>query len=972
MISPTTNSQPTCPVPMSGWRLTGYVSDSEEEDDDLESLSILSTPPSLTQPKVLLSQRIASSRTATPSTPTLPEHLPDVTASTNVIEKAYTSDRSGTESPDPLQSTPQPTIRSSRKAHVSSQILGLPTVPRVFDLELIVDSSDSSTLSECPSDVERNAGNESSENNVLARVDGSQSNGFDVEEDVGARVDERTTENVVQDVEMDIRRGPRSLRTRKPIQIHPYRLEGELYRREWQGVGLKPVPRPRSPESRHRIDEETQEQEYQAPYAEDTPMPSSPPNHTMNEKTPRSHTSTGRKRRKLLHLSHKRTAHHSDDRSPTLTGPREETVWDIPHSPQFPSTPSFTLADQASRATIVPSAHRSALDISTTSNTSSAQQNVIFDVHSLVDSESDTQSSVVLTEQPRRLLARRQIPAAESSSEEAEDESEPAEEDFALRKIGRRIKGVLPASWLRLDQQAQERRKLSTQLDGRSPRKPEPQRGVAQPITKSSTRETNYTRLEHPPQETITLSDDSSSGESNTSRRNFDHAQRAAFEASQFAAVLDSRYADDDSTDMENDRLPLFTLGGRSRNQTGKRQKRQSKLTDSFAKPRRNGIPERRPADANMSGSSKHNRPLPRTGQKKKKTPPALSIVDLNHSTSHDGSHVPQFVKIAMRQARQRPDQARQKPLGKYVRLHTGVDTEEANVNLQHWKQGKLDRRAQGDRPRPGPQSRSLSISKAMERTSPLSKMRSRSTIAKGGLAIRDAGAGAAPLREGSRAPESNTTRKITEVPAYHTAQLEGPEADFVRPLNGFSFTRGLKKTAHQFPRHHWQPFDAPQLASFLADTDENNVALDQSKSLEEHVHHGEESPTKKTFVPRRIPRKIKTRRIDVQSREYRQPIEPSVEQVISNCPIHEAVPDSKYILQGLGPYDTRYSTNFDLPTIVVGTYFAPTTFIGSGELHAALCIDKRQMCEFSGRYRLKHKDISFQCGPWQSEVHSQ
>ena len=60
-------------------------------------------------------------------------------------------------------------------------------------------------------------------------------------------------------------RARREFRQRKPIQMHPYALEGEMYRREVQSRGLRPVrrERSRSPQGhRKQQNDETQEQEF--------------------------------------------------------------------------------------------------------------------------------------------------------------------------------------------------------------------------------------------------------------------------------------------------------------------------------------------------------------------------------------------------------------------------------------------------------------------------------------------------------------------------------------------------------------------------------------------------------------------------------------------------------------------------------------------------------------------------------------
>src|SRR5207237_728116 len=90
-----------------------------------------------------------------------------------------------------------------------------------------------------------------------------------------------------------------------------------------------------------------------------------------------------------------------------------------------------------------------------------------------------------------------------------------------------------------------------------------------------------------------------------------------------------------------------------------------------------------------------------RKGAKRSSRPklrlPPLSIIDSQSVVDQDPASLPDFIKIAMRHARKSSDQGRHSPTGKFIRLQTAADTEEANRTLRDWRANKLMQRSRSN-----------------------------------------------------------------------------------------------------------------------------------------------------------------------------------------------------------------------------------------------------------------------------------
>jgi hypothetical protein len=958
----------------------------------------------------------------------------------------YDARRPPTESPDPLQASPQFKPRSGRH-NASSQLRDSPiltfgglrseaqehdevAVPRqipsstlplpydpisnnvradnglnnlgAFGIEPLLDTSEDEALSDPPTDLE------------------SPETGYNL-----TLPHRKTAVQVVIPSSTALQKhlfeqeSRRAFRQRKPIQLHPYALEGELYRREVQSRGLNPVPRPRSSERRASLpNAETQEKDFDPNETPDSSLPELEiPVSTPVVRRPRENKSHGSsirsrvsdpatrrlpatqlqlpqaaKRRKLnvplTQITTVPTSIFDDDAV-------RHDIWSIPpNSPPYSSSPLLNgqqLCTSLSRtATITP-----APNLPTPSASS-----IFQDEPQLLPGSDLDQVPHSATQSGDRLRRPTRIVLSDLSSSSSESSSDVEKSDNELRKVGKKIKGVLPASWLRFDQQAQARRNAQArqrerarQVIALSQEPAEPQRGVAQRVLKR-TDGGGRTSSSTPAKNVVIISDGSDNEHDHHGYSHTRDLQTSMQDATALAAAFDHRYAADDSDNMEDDRLNLFSLGG-----TGAKRKRQTKLTDSFGKAKRPKTstgttrkPDARTAKKKHHGNSRGPR---------RASPPAMSVVDLDVSPSKQGGGVPHFLRLARRQALRRPDLGRQSPKAKQIRLHNARDTEDANETLQQWQQGALKPKA-NTRPRA---KRSPLANKVANQQlashQPPSQQASRKDHINVSVAqpssshdqwlkerafILDMFQRSPTRKSSQRAKKKPLLNRIFErtargaPPTFRTGQLEGDESVFGHDHRKIAFEKGLRHADYQtpVPTRNNHPYMNPQLARFLTDDEAVLPPLPTAKDIGEEQVRSEERPA---FPSRKrlIRKRMQVQRIDIDTREYRQPSEPTVQEVLSHhshdrqeaAPIPEG---DGHVLQGLGPYGTRYPTTFDVTCLQADTYFHSTTLIGSADLQRALSIGQssgRDLDAPAGHCTVVHNSTIVRCGPWNDETSS-
>ncbi|KAF2658392.1 hypothetical protein K491DRAFT_756116 [Lophiostoma macrostomum CBS 122681] len=1019
----------TCRFPMSKWRLRGYVEDSDVEEEDLDHDSNKSSTQSDPTREAREAEHAAldvSQRSGGSSGDSLLRNE-DVCVAHTFVEnatgasssarpatfspypaslstpKAIVEPQDRTESPDPLQTD----VLNDRQSRPKSPLPKDRTVSKPFQLELLPDSESDSELSDPPSN---------DEDEIIFASPGRKTEVQIVIPASSTALPSSTAQ-----------RADFSFRTRKPIQLHPYLLEGERYRRECQNRGLNPVPRPKSP-IRHAIhdDAETQEQDF-------NPDDGSPSNSlqepvlitptirrqstgfgsvSVNGSPVRSgtrrvhpgraerisrtqsdlHLPSGYKRRKLNQAltqmeSHRkntpsyRSTLHEQPATRRTTAPN--VIWAIPQSPPYSSSPP-SRRKAADGQTWNPRSITTLPSLPTPSNSSSVQG----DLHATADSASD---SDIPSARPVKRLRRISILSDDSSGSPHASNPESSESEQEVRRVGKKIRGVLPASWLRLDREAQETRKLPAregEYSLASPHKNESQRGVAQRTTKSQRTPRGKAASSSSVDDLIVISDESGNDVHEPLQGSTNDVRESARQLADVAAVLDSRYVDEDLNSMENDRLHLFTLGGPPRD---KRKNRQTKLGESYPKPKRPKFLDEGQRGTRVSGVSRNPRSTKQHGSKKVKnrgvahSQPALSIVDVDQRSDQGMSSMPQFIKLALRRARQRPDQARQSPHGKHIRLGTIRDTEDANVSLQQWKKGIL---------RPKCNSKSLQhrrplterhdnqqlegnasgVKRRLEREPQILRSSKAVSISGSGTVSSSSKRpgttdGVEPSKVNSSSSKKLFTTILPRPSTFRNGQLGGLEVDAGSVHRKIVFERTLHSADHQFARvsSRWEPAMNLQLARYLTD-DDNGLPPLSVGDIEAGVSNVEAKA-----VNRKPPcaRKFHARRIDTNAREYRQPSEPAVVDLLDNIHEEPQVEQKQLTLQGLGPFGTRYTTDFGIKAMSTGTFFHQATFVGSGELSQALHFSERNLDAYVGQHLIRHHLDTIFCSSWSDETYA-
>ncbi|PVH96537.1 hypothetical protein DM02DRAFT_617189 [Periconia macrospinosa] len=781
----------------------------------------------------------------------------------------------------------------------------------------------------------------------------------------------------------------RSFRQRRPEQLRPYLVEWIRYKDQLQRRGIVNVPRHRSP-VRHlvRYDTDTQDLEFDPENAQDSME--QPETLVSSATTPKSardnHQATIRRQQSLTPTrsstlgpktkKRKLTRKSSSRKSFENARPSESDIWSFPPSPPHASSPSP--ATRAIPSLMQPLTLSPEINLPTPSLSSSLRGDA--------PNDGDSDDDVV---HPLRRSTQKRTPIHVSSDDPSTDDSEAEPSDSERRQVVKKIKGVLPASWIRMDKQKKNAKpSLSKELfnDSRPSDRASPQRGVAQKVIKNKAH--TEVALEHRSQYQVpdTVSVESEDDDiAEISVRRSTEVQNHAQAAADLAAMLDKQYANDDS-DTEDDRLHLFTLGGTSR-----KRKKQTKVTDTFTrakKPRTSRNQTKKPTipAARASGKLNHS-----TSRGSKRSPlPALSVLDMDMSPSSESRNVPDFLKVARRVAREKPDLARGSPTHKHIKLHRSRDTKDARETLEKWRSGALRQKAVA-RPsihhvrqraplidmdanqhnvRPisdaGVERPSSSNSKqaGLDRTQhpqPLGSLSSRLLLFRPGQS------------------STQTRKKVESKPQnpqrYRPGQLEGDEAQFKHTDRRFAFATGLRKVDQRYNLHHPanQTLENPMLARFLTNNETPLPPISPAPDAEKAPHPSTNKPRRR--------RKPNAQRIEVEAREYRQPSEPDIIEIFSkdvtaNVPHIETKPVvEQNLLQGLGPYGTRYSTTFDVSLLKAGTFFHSTTFIGSEELRRALPNEVgalRNFDEAASYVAISHRATTIRCGPWDDVTFTQ
>ncbi|UNI16202.1 hypothetical protein JDV02_002662 [Purpureocillium takamizusanense] len=528
------------------------------------------------------------------------------------------------------------------------------------------------------------------------------------------------------------------------------------------------------------------------------------------------------------------------------------------------------------------------------------------------------------------------LSSARSSSESDEE---------VVNTIGRRIRGVLPASWLRLDQQsgrdklqADTRRNKNRQSPAREIR-----RGVAQsrPALPGSTAAN-----------LLFDESDESDGEKvvgpiPASDRSFVQA-RLSLVPDAIPDPAQSVISDDEGSVVEDDHidamLPGRTVGKRQLKlpESLKRDPKRIKALGHTPIPRRSKGQRqgkitshvyRASAPSERDNSKLKNRRSNRRAGKvhPQRSAPRLSILDVI------GPNAPRFLNIAARAAKRQLGQGRSSPKRKTIQLATRQDQIDAASVLHEWREGSI-------RPRE-------SVTKAIRNPMPPRPP------------LQDTSGNGRVRQKAWASQATSTTRKLVKQISDGGSITYGPDKLFGRPRSDKALAAGSVVTRPATPTRPAQlemdESDQSRRGAFHArkrvfdrlyrnthvgmplQASLANIAMEPDSSTEQgdssDTTHTKTAPTLKSRPERARRRKlIKPRRVDTEAPEFLRAKEPlPVKYVPEFNPARSDHDVSK--LLGLGPYGTTYTQHFEVFPLDPRVYFHETSLIGSGILASYL-----------------------------------
>ncbi|KAI1343710.1 Mus7/MMS22 family-domain-containing protein [Xylariaceae sp. FL0016] len=831
----------------------------------------------------------------------------------------------------------------------------------------------------------------------------------------------------------------RSLRPRKPIQEHPYLLESAQYSKTLKSHGVRPVRMQIQEALRRKQEEDSQEQDYEeesqqtakdtAPeeteesqevrqadsfydmdelaLSSDGPS-SSPPRQTNtligssirssqddDEEFPdladlekwKSMKKKGRPKKRLSSpkaSTKKKVARvHglSDirDRSPS---PETNDIFDIPPSPPqtspalFATTPLATLGQSRFKNSVNLTPKPSSTVSSRIQSPAPANHHPqAIDLTALEDDEEeeDNNENDGINRNSEQHLV---------SSGESESETETAQ-----AAVRRRIRGVLPASWLRLDQQKAQPKKPIRQPS----REPSPERshrkGVAQRRQVSP----------RPGGFDSTLFLDESDDESTTLRMNDIDDVTDSFHSTDSFPIFE----DDAGSVIEESTIdPMLPSAKRSGTETASRprkrrkgeqkmfrgqptqRKHQQRLTSLGRTESLTSNIQKRDQSKTHTNTKKH-RNVHKTTRSARPQAPRLGILDVAENNA------PQFIRIAARTAKKRQDKGRSSPSRKCIVLGTRKDNIDVTEIIRAWESGGIQPKAL---PNPAPRRRlsdspqplqdlstnsTVQPAKAHFKTRPKLVMPSnrfsepRRMIKQSSIvSFVHVGADDPPSDGGQRREHIRRNQSKPHDASLRPAQLEATSAAVSRQTFD-----NQKRALDSLYRRSRRPLPTPanvRLERVFAER-APHVYEDRQETMATKTSPPGEDSIQNPLVHRkgRLRKQAQPRSVDTtapQLAHANDPIPRQTSPLLQNF----GAPEKSEKLIGLGPFGTHYTQHFEVFPLDSGVFFHHTTLLGSGRV--ALALKQRFndiTCPRESRtYTLGRKIL--QWGSWNAQTSSE
>lgn len=854
----------------------------------------------------------------------------------------------------------------------------------------------------------------------------------------------RNDEGLRSDSESDPRRSPRNrsyrnLRHRNPIQLHPYAIEDEKYRQVLKARGIKPlrITEPQEtndvemqnlPGTHLDVDEDSQLSLAHAAegYQEDSPglddsfaahdsdrVVSSPPpprqviwssSPPANPNSPRveddfpdvhellgghrSHSiMKGFKRQKVFHTFSRKTF-----RKPKWDGgdPEVSTIMpplnaDSPTLNILPSPPQSTPFKSSEFARQV---FRFPRGVSPPTLPTPD-----------ISSEQRPGSVRNLAETPKSSIERSPRSSSEDVHSITDHSDSPVEntQNRQFEQTQRKIRGVLPASWLKLDLKMQDSKAQAHRRprESMSPSTIQEHRGVARSVARGRLRNSASPLEVGLP---LVFSDDESSDsmpEGSVGNITLKYQLQRRHQSKKIKTRLSLKNADTDEV-LEDNRIDAMTPTARRSKPLSSRTKGiQTKLVRQTGERRQH--PE--PILHGISQKSQSHQPriTDRFFKSRTKQPPRLSILDVIAPDKPTGA-LP-FLRIASRTARLRRDKGRHSPTSKYIRLATNHDTNDAAQTLRNWRQGtiapmslpRVSRRGISSRqpfhPRSGNEQLSLPSNSPpstpeenrilpFEDRPSMSHMRSSANAGNHNSntnSIRHQ-----PLKQIlirgtmsklNRAAERNNGVAKQGHLVSSMQYLRDPRPAALERLEK---NRGRNISARAVHQHEEHSQDSNMLLRRFLDLNlPSPPGISQETPFNKGPKSNESAKTQDKRAAKARSRKSRPKQVDLNDSAFQYV--PLLGYITT--PTDEILPTNQQgkTLLGLGPFGTRYTDTFDISLLPSGVVLHASTFVGSGNFHRSLDSSKSRITDKRGGFSiLKVGQDSLECGPWTDSVSTQ
>lgn len=850
----------------------------------------------------------------------------------------------------------------------------------------------------------------------------------------------------------------RALRQRNPIQVHPYMLESERYRQFLKARGVKPlrITQTQAEAEAESGDTESQERDFEihgtqrsqghhveslfevlsSPLAthdaerhtNNSPLdePASPDPLADGEEFPdvdsllrhplSNAIRDGHKRRKTCHKYgwRQQSASEGTNNATRSSIGRElgrdtvmldaDDIFEIPPSPP----PSGSLSSHGSNELPIslfrfPDS-RTPVRPQTPATSSEPKRRPVIEL------SEDSESEDVIPTRPPTTSA----PSSKSSTP-ASDRGQAHQ----LERVQRKIRGVLPASWLRLDLKTQAGRPETNSRPfhrSPSPSRTQLHRGVARRVSIPRHRSP---LPQHERFAAVLISDDSDDSASediNISRDAGDSIIRSRDDQdSQLGMVLGEV--------EEDNRIDSMLPNKPQRKATGlPKKKRQTRLSEGRRATNVRHNSTHHHLFGHATSEFSHQPQItehlsiahPSRSRKSRKSKPVvqkLSVLDAQSTVSPQQGAIPQFIRLATRQARSRRDKGRHSPSRKFIRLGNRDDTEDARSVLRDWREGTIAPKPQnsvdqvqtshsrrplqsvsGNRylapsvrasPEPSESTHALSDKSTLpgahdQATHHMtaSAVQKRISGPKTLSHTRPSGTrNVRPPYPRIQNPANAQGRLLSSLQRLNGPRLAGLESRESGRLAGTNIENtSARRNLLSARTNHASVLPSLPLARFLA-AEEPEVARPSYSTRQpiDSANQQEEKVRKPSGLAHR-PRKRRPRRLDADAFEFRQPVVQILGQE-TNSIYCEGVSedDNRPKLHGLAPFGTVYTTDFDIAPLAVGTFFHESTFIGSGEFSKSLKVTmSRDMDVPAGVSVHGLDDKTLKWGAWNENVSSE